>query len=162
MVYCYVNFLNRTHAVRGATATHNLCTKSVVPRKGMYVRELYISLHQVHNNVICVTVLLLGCCTTMRIFGIIHLLYGVQQDTIICVHSLRQSYTDVCQTAVQIPITCARKCGMYHSVHLWVGQYHVPFLNRIPPVMEMTELHDLCIQCVEPVRQCTSGSCTDP
>ena len=127
----------------------------------MYVRELYISVQWVFNNAICVTVLSLGCCTVIRIFGMVHLLQGVQQDMIIWVDSLRQSYTNVCQADVQILITCARNCGLHHIDHLGLGQCYVPFQNRTLGVMGTTETHDLCTQSVVTVRQCMSGSCTD-
>ena len=93
----------------------------------MYITELYRSVQQVYNNAVCMTVLSLGCCTAMRIFGIVHLLYGVQRDLIIFVHSLRQSYTDVCQGAVQIRITSAWKCHLHHSPLLAVVHCHVHF-----------------------------------
>ena len=93
----------------------------------MYVRELYMSVQLVYNNAMFVTVLSYGCGTAICILRIIHLLYGAQQDVIICLHSLRLSYTNVCQAAVYIPIKCSRKCGLHHIGHLGVGQCHFPF-----------------------------------
>ena len=81
---------------------------------------------------------------------------------IIFVYSLRQSYTDVCQAAVQIPITCAGKCGLRYSAHFGVWHCHVRFWNRTLALRGATEPHNLCAQSVVPVRRCTSGSCTDP
>ena len=87
---------------------HHGSTQLVCPAygtcKAMYVREMYRSIQRVYENVVSVIVIPLVWCTAMQVFGFVHLLYKAPRILIVGVDSLRQSYTDVCQGAVQICI----------------------------------------------------------
>ena len=70
----------------------------------------------------------------MRIFRVVHLLYGLQRYPMICVNRLIKLCTVVCQTALRIRIKEARKCCLRHSPHLRMEHCHVYFRNHTPAV----------------------------
>ena len=103
---------------RGTTVPHSGCTRPVVPVRrcmsGSYkIRTACVEQCRLSDS----TFFGVLCChayfqnrAAMRIFEIIHLLYGLSGDPITCVHSLIKLCTYVCQRVLKIHIKEARKC----------------------------------------------------